>query len=615
MAKKVLSILIGSECTKVCELKYKKKYKNKGIRVYKSLVFETPEGSVEDGLIKDMNVFGEELKARLKSAKIKSNRVVFTINSSKIANREIIMPPVKEKRIMDIIKTGASEYFPVDMDDYILSYQVIEKSKFTHKHSQRRAEKQEIKLAKKQAKLDQKAFKRRSKTEIIADNLELMSAKASETDDMASENGNTFDLNKAKEVMDQMRIAVYAAPSAMVKNYYSFARQMHFDIQAIDYYGNSSYQAIKRQNKRGINVYVQMNEKDTIISILRNDILILQRTVSYGLYKLIDAINDLGYGQEEDGEDALTLLRNHDMLSREEGNIALEEVAATDSLDSSESRHTLIENVRESLYTLVGNVTRMLDYYKSSHKQIDIDTIYLTGALVDIKGVESFFSTSIGLPHKIMPKLNSVSASKKASSFRSNPSKFLSLIGAVISPTDFIPYEFLLKKQRRSMVIATIFLVLVCLAGSAGTVYVSYTDYQMAKKELDAITEEYEGMKPLSGAHDAYELAIAELEELEILQGLTDSNNDEIKDVIEQLEKKLPRGTLIHSMNFTETVVTMNVTANDEGAGSNALIAKILKQLKGINYFKDNVDISGIKVVDDDGMAKVNFSISCTYVE
>ena len=614
MAKKVLSILIGSECTKVCELQYKKKYKNKSIRVYKSIVFETPEGSVEDGFIKDMNVFGEELKSRLKSAKIKSDRVVFTINSSKIANREIVMPPVNEKRIMDIIKTGASEYFPIDMNEYILSYQIIEKSTVASKRNEKKLEKKELKLARKQAKLDAKARRKKSKTELIADNLELRASIDTETDDNSTVNGDISDNKQSKEAKRQMRLAVYAAPSTMVKNYYSFAKLMHFDIVAIDYYGNSSYQAIKRQSKRGINVYVQMNEQDTIISILRNDILILQRTVNYGLYKLTGIIDELGYGQGEGEEDPLSLLSNHDMLSREEGNIALEEVAATDSSEFSGLKQLLTENIRESLYTLVGNVTRMLDYYKSTHKQIDIETIYLTGALVNIKGVERFFSTGIGLPHKIMAKINAVSSSKKAKVFRTNPSSFLTLIGAVLSPADFVPYEFVLKKQRRSMVIATTFLTLVCIAGSVGTIYVSYTDYLMAKNELDEIKAEYEAMESLSGAHDTYDLAVTELADLERFREMTDSNNDKIKDVIEQLERKLPSSTVIHSMNFTETTVTMNVTANDEGAGSNALIAKILKQLKGIEYF-DNVDISGIKVIKDDGMDRVNFSISCTYVE
>lgn len=606
MAKKVLSILIGSECTKVCELNYRKDYRNKGIRVYRSLVFETPKGSVEDGLIKDMDAFGEELKSRLKAAKMKSDKVVFSINSSKIANREIVMPSVREKRIMDIIRTGASDYFPIDVNDYILSYQILEKNS----PAETKGLKKQAKL---EAKLNKKALKKKSKTELIAENMELMTSQDS---DYYNSGEDTASLNKqGKEIKNQMRLAVYAAPAEMVKNYYSFAKQMHFEILAIDYYGNSYYQAIKRQSKHGTNVYVQMNEQDTIISILKNDILILQRTINYGLYKLTGIIKELSYGQEEGELDPVVLLRDRDMLSPNEGTKALDEVAVTDSNDYTGSGEFIKEAVRDSLYTLVSNVIRILDYYKSSHKIIDIDTIYLTGALVDIKGVEKFFNTGIGLPHKLMTKLSSVSSRKRAAAFRSNPSSFLSLIGAVINPSDFVPYEFILRKQRRSMVIASIVLVLVCLAGSAGTIYISYTDYQMAEKELDEIKAEYEGMKPLSGVKDAYDLAVTELADLEKLVDMTDSNNDRIKDVIEQFERKLPSGVVVNSMNFSESGVTMNVTAIDMGTGSNAIIAKTLKQLKGIEYFKNKVDISGINVQNQDGTSRVSFTITCTYAE
>lgn len=620
MAKKVLSILIGSESTKVCEVNFKKIYKNKSIRVYRSIIFDTPQGTIEDGFIKDIDSFGDELKSQLRAAKIKSDRVIFIVNSSKIANREIFIPYVKEKHIMDIIRTGASEYFPIDIDDYILSYQIIENKKSAgSKRRQRGLEKKERKLAKKQAKIDKKIDKKKSKTEIIAENMEHMDSINNKELDIDTK-GTSNDKVKAK---NQMRLAVYAAPSDLIKNYYSFAREMNFDIIAIDYYGNGSYQGIKRQSKRGTNMYVQMNERDTVFNILRDDILVLQRTVSYGLKDILGAIRE-SENQNIMDDDILSLLRDKDFLSAvEDNNLVMEEVATTSNiLDKNKTigfnpdEHINIsgKTIRDSLSMLAGNITRMLDYYKSIHKTIDIDTIYLTGALVDIKGVDKFFDKEIGLRHEIMHKINNLSSRKKAVSFRANPSNFLTLIGAVVNPVDFVPYEFVLKKQRRSAVIATTFLTIICLLGSAGLIYVSLVDYQIAKEDLDDITAKFEAMPSLSEAHDAYDLALTELEDLEQLQEMTTSHNDIIKDVIEQLEKKLPSGTVIHSMKFTEEQVVMNVTANDEEAGSNALIAKTLKQLKSIDYFKENVDITGIKVESDNGVSKINFIITCTYV-
>lgn len=625
MAKKVLSILVGTEYTKVCEVSYKKNYKNRGIRVYRSVLFATPRDTVEDGFIKDPDVFGEELRNQLRTSKIKSDKVIFSLASTKIANREIVMPPVKEKRIMEIIKTGASEYFPIDMKDYILSYQILDKNNSKRKYKSRlkKLDKKELKLAKKQEKLNRKVLKKKSKTEIIADNLELLEARSLQQNQNPEE--NTPEDKNGKEIKKQMRLSVYAAPSTLIKNYYSFAKQLHLDIIAMDYSGNSSYQAIKRQIKRGTNVFVQMNEQDTLISILRDDVLILQRTVSYGFAELIETVMEQEYYKLDNPVDALALLSKKNLLSlKPEDMDAQEEAAAArESYDTVPhytghargSEEEAKRNIRDSLHMLSNSIARMLDYYKSTYKTIDIGTIYLTGVIVRMKGVEDFFTTEIGITHKIMDKLYTFSSRKKAAAFRENPSRFLTCIGAVVQPVDFIPYEFILKKQRRSAVIGTFIFTLACLAGSAGTAYVSYMDFRTAKQVLDEAKKLYEAMPPLSGAHEEYNKAMEELDNLNILVDITESNNDIIKDVIGQLEKKLPSGTIIHSMKFTETEVIMNVTANDDEAGSNALIAKILKQLKDIVYFKENVDISGITVENDNGVSKVNFSITCTYVQ
>ncbi|MHB8131902.1 MAG: type IV pilus biogenesis protein PilM, partial [Mobilitalea sp.] len=247
MAKKVLSIVIGTECTKVCEVSYKKNYKNKGIRVYRSISFPTPPNSIEDGYIKDKNLFGEELKSQLKAGKLKADKVIFSLSSSKIANREIILPPTKEKKIMDIIKTGASEYFPIDIKDYILSYSVLEKNASHRKEKsiRKKMDKKDLKLAKQQEMQDKKALKKKSKTEIIADKMELMEANQKEQSQPLA--GYENNEEKEKTGKKSMRISVYAVPSTMVKNYYNFAKSMHFDIVSLDYSGNSSYQIIKRQ--------------------------------------------------------------------------------------------------------------------------------------------------------------------------------------------------------------------------------------------------------------------------------------------------------------------------------------------------------------------------------
>lgn len=61
---------------------------------------------------------------------------------------------------------------------------------------------------------------------------------------------------------------------------------------------------------------------------------------------------------------------------------------------------------------------------------------------------------------------------------------------------------------------------MVCLAGTIGTVYVSSTDYRIAKKKLDQIEAEYDAMPALSGPHGEYDIVVKELEDLQDLEAL-----------------------------------------------------------------------------------------------
>lgn len=631
MAKKVLSIVIGNECTKVCEVSYKKNNRNKGIRVYRSISFTNPDNSVEDGFIKDIELFRDELNRQLKVGRLKSDKVIFSIASSKIANREIILPPTNEKKIMDIIMTGASEYFPIDIKDYILSYIILEKKVSARKSKaiKKKLDKKEMTLAKQQQKLDKKALKKRSATEIIAEKMEQMDLNASEQLKVTPEvtNSTTENVIEGKK---HMRINIYAVPSSLVKNYYSFAKTAHLDILSFDYSGNSSYQIIKRQGNRGTNVYVQLNERDTLVSILRDDVLILQRTIGYGISMLTDAIMEQDFYNISDNTEALELLSNRNLLTgdserpesilfetiRDQGEAAV----ASEFLIAAEASKKLEErkekeakqNMLESLHYLTNSIARMLDYYKTNHKNEDINRVYISGTGVCILGIDQFFQTEIGVQNRKMDKLWTVSAIKKAALYRKHPSEFISCVGAVIKPINFVPKEFVEKKQKRSTVIATIVFSLACIVSSAGTIYVAYSDYLTAKHELSDENAQKDALPDISSVYINNDKVEKDLSSLQDFEAATNSNNEHINDILTQLKEKLPTGTKIDSMQFSETGITMTATADDHNVGASALQAKLLTQLETIEYFATvDVEINTI----EEGLESnyVSFTINCTY--
>ena len=122
-AGRVLSIDITNESITVVEITASQK---KQTTIHKVLIFETPEDSYEDGIIRDSDRIAGAIKSELQGAGISNKNVIFVLNSTKIVNREVTIPAVPEKKVEGIIRANAADYFPVNVEDYIVSNSVLE---------------------------------------------------------------------------------------------------------------------------------------------------------------------------------------------------------------------------------------------------------------------------------------------------------------------------------------------------------------------------------------------------------------------------------------------------------------------------------------------------------
>lgn len=633
MARKVLSIIIGNEITKVCEISYKKKYKKQGIRVYNSISFPTPADIIEDGFIKDKEALRYELRMQLKNAKMKSKRVIFSVASSKIANREVVIPYVNDNRIMDIIHIGASEYFPVDMKDYILSCIILEKKRSDRREKAlaKKQAKSEKALAKKQEKLDSKARKK-SKLKIASETANNSSEarlpfkedfySAEPVKEAAEQNGKKEDKKLNKINKKHIRLSVYAAPSNLIKNYYNFADMMDLNIVSIDYSGNSSYQMLKRQANEGTNVFIQLNEQDTVVSIMRDNVLILQRTIGYGISTLTEMVMEQSSFKVQNEKEAIELLQSRNLLefdaapavtqntvpAVEEAAAASEALNPTEQVNTSGEDYHARRNMIESLQFLTNSITRMLDYYKNNNRNVIIKKIYLSGFGIRIQGIDRLFSEKIGIDNLKLEKLNTVSSKKRAKEYRLNPSEFMSCVGSVLKPVNFVPTELVVRKQRIQTVLASILLIILCLGGTAALCYFAYDDYRIARNGYDTAAGELSSLPDTSAMKEDNNKAALRLEDLEKMEGVMQGSS-RIKEVIGELEKNMLTSAKLQNIEFADTGVVMKIIVADNHYGPNTLVAMLLMQLKNIPLF-DEVQDSNMSVSED---GEVNITISCTY--
>lgn len=120
---KVLTIDITNESITIVEVTPSNK---KQSTIHNAIIFETPEDAYEDGVVRDKERIAEAIKSQLSANGITNKNAIFVLTSTKIVNREVLVPFVKENKIKGIINANSSEYFPVNIEDYVVSHSILE---------------------------------------------------------------------------------------------------------------------------------------------------------------------------------------------------------------------------------------------------------------------------------------------------------------------------------------------------------------------------------------------------------------------------------------------------------------------------------------------------------
>ncbi len=126
MEQKLLSIHVGAEVTRVCEITKKSAT---SITVTNASEVSTPAGAYDDGYITDVAALAEAIRGSVFGRGFATSKVIFTIGSKKIASKEIVIPFVKggKKKIAQILEANSTEYFPMTAaGEFIFAHSIME---------------------------------------------------------------------------------------------------------------------------------------------------------------------------------------------------------------------------------------------------------------------------------------------------------------------------------------------------------------------------------------------------------------------------------------------------------------------------------------------------------
>lgn len=517
---KILGIEIGSSKIRICE----EDYKTKTPKVYNAVSIGTPEGTVNDGLL-DVT---EELTAVIRSAlaehNIRAKQVVFTLNSTKIASREIVIPYMKENKVKDMVAANASDYFPVDLSQYEVGHII--------------------------------------------------------TGVIDGDNGTK-----------QYKVQVLAVPQNILTGYYQLAKTLGLSVVSFDYSGNSIYQLVRRQCDTGVQMVVKVDENSSMITILQDQIVVLQRTVAYGAEDAVIAVT----GMEEYGkpsyEEAVSRLQSEDCMED--------------------------EDVAQSLSFLIGGISRVVDYF-ARNNNVSIDKAYVSGFGGSFAGLSELLSKALELPAE---PLKDIKGTQLVRYFKDqNFGEFLTCIGAAIAPIGLLSER---EKDKKSMSLlpgeedmfkVCILVAAACVIGAVALFAVSFLRYRTAAQEQTRLEDRIEDLADAETVYKEFLQQKYTYTKLSYFMASTVTFNEQLVDFIREMQEKMPSSLNVQSFAASMDGVTMSVTVADKKDA-----AKMIQQFRTfesvasveVQALTDSNAVMDGQVIEEE--PKVSFSISVMY--
>lgn len=442
---------------------------------------------------------------------------------------------------------------------------------------------------------------------------------------------------------DQYRLMIYAAPEALIYGYYSVAHEMRCNVVAVDFAGNSVYQWFKRSTLQEISLVMQMNTNSSVITILENGEMGVQRTINYGAKTLAEALAESGsYDGISTTEAAMELLLNHGFLAAgekgeqewrekelakirearfqrietgqaetETGEVAEAEKSVERLLSDDEilkRRVVAHQDVTEAAKVVISNLTRVMEYYSSKHEGNTVQKIYITGLGASIEGFDALVAEETDVPAEIYNVTEGVSFTKTAEEYASKGQELLACFGAVMQPLGFQPEEYADKEKKKeiAMISAIIFVATTLAIGYL--IMDASLDIRKQEQKKAQLQADIEVAKYIEDLKEIYLASQASVQLMSETDALTFNEPEQLNDLIAALERALPKRSVVKSMNISGDTMTMGFeTVTKEEA------AKVLMQLKTIPYIK-SVTVGGITGSaggDETNRTKVQFTVNC----
>lgn len=400
-----------------------------------------------------------------------------------------------------------------------------------------------------------------------------------------------------QDTVKKRKLYVFAVPGDLVQSYEELADFCSLELTALDYVGNSIFQMMHKAVGNNICCSVKLDNNATMITIINQGMVVLQRTVFYGFEEVEKVVVDSGLFPKEQYPAAMDILQQTDCL---DANQATPEDAV----------NAMRAEAVEALRPMIGNIRRVLDYYQSRNNGAEVKECFLIGNGAYIKGLDRLMSMELNLPVHLQEK-------DVLNGFRTSGGRldamYEACYGAAIQPLDFVfgsaqTAKIIEEKKKRELLAAKL-IGLLCVACAVILLALSGVQRIALSHELNTLNKQKDELKYIQDIYNAYVDTKSQYDDVTKMNGKTETVSDALADAIEEMEEKFPSGVKVTSLTSNGEGISMDIEVSTKEEA-----AKILQNLATFDAFR-SVTTNGItESTDENGKITVTFSVMCTYV-
>lgn len=400
-----------------------------------------------------------------------------------------------------------------------------------------------------------------------------------------------------QDKVKKRKLYVFAVPGDLVQSYEELADFCSLELTALDYVGNSIFQMMHKVVGNNICCSVKLDDNATMITIINQGMVVLQRTVFYGFEEVEKVVVDSGLFPKEQYPAAMDILQQTDCLNANQA-------APEDAMNAMRAEAV------EALRPMIGNIRRVLDYYQSRNNGAEVKECFLIGNGAYIKGLDRLMSLELNLPVHLQEK-------DVLNGFRTSGGRldamYEACYGAAIQPLDFVfgtaqTAKIIEEKKKRELLVAKL-IGLLCVACAVILLALSGVQRITLSHELNTLNKQKDELKYIQDIYNAYVDTKSQYDDVTKMNGKTETVSDALADAIEEMEEKFPSGVKVTSLTSNGEGISMDIEVSTKEEA-----AKILQNLATFDAFR-SVTTNGItESTDESGKITVTFSVMCTYV-